>query len=149
MTLTLMHSGHLGQMAALEQVCFSCPWSKTMLAGELENPHARYIVAEDGGEVLGYMGMYIVEDQGFVSNIAVSPHVRRQGIASELMREQICYACDNGVREIMLEVRASNTSAIELYKRFGFFCAGMRPRYYERPTEDAILMNLEVTEAEQ
>lgn len=149
MTLHLMHAGHLEQMAALEQVCFSCPWSKAMLAGELENPHARYIVAEDNGQVLGYMGMYVVEDQGFVSNIAVAPHARRQGIASQLMSEQIRYASDNGVREIMLEVRASNTSAMELYKRFGFFCAGVRPRYYERPTEDAILMNLEVTEAEQ
>lgn len=149
MTLIPMRGEHISEIAQLEKLCFTCPWSRNMLAAELENRCARYTVAEENGRVLGYMGMYVVEDQGFVSNLAVDPGARRRGIASALLSEQIEYAKRNAMTELMLEVRASNADAIRLYERFGFIRSGLRPRYYERPAEDAVLMNLNLGRPEE
>ncbi len=138
-----MQEPHLAAVAALERLCFSLPWSEDALRTELDNPRARFLVALDGHTVVGYMGMHIVLDEGAVTNIAVDPSRRREGIARTLLRHQ---AALGGVTRITLEVRTSNTAARALYEQEGFVLDGMRPRFYERPTEDAALYSLYIKE---
>lgn len=138
-----MDRGHLPGVAAIERVCFSAPWSEAMLAEELYNDRACYLVAEDeAGEVLGYAGLHVVLDEGYVTNIAVDPARRRQGIAERLLAAFLRFGQEK-LSFLTLEVRASNQAAIALYRKHGFAPAGRRKNYYDHPTEDAILMTRE------
>ena len=77
-----MNGDHLDQVAELERICFSVPWSRNMLAEELENDLSAFLVALDGEEqVVGYAGMQVVLDEGYITNVAVRPDCRRKGIA--------------------------------------------------------------------
>ena len=97
-------------------------------------------MAEAGESVLGYVGMMFVLDEGYISNVAVSPEHRRQGIASALIGELLRRAEELRLSFVTLEVRESNAPAIALYERFGFAPVGRRKGYYDAPKEDAILM---------
>jgi len=147
--MRLMRREDVGAVAALERLSFSCPWSENMLAAELDNRYARYLVAYDDGVLVGYAGMYLVADECFICNLAVDPAWRRRGTARALLEKQIMWARENGAKRVMLEVRRSNTAAQILYAGFGFFVAGTRPNYYEHPREDALLMNLVFGESTQ
>lgn len=141
-TVSPMAAEHVPAVAALETACFSLPWSEDGLREELANPFARFLVAVDGDTVVGYMGMHVIAGEGAVTNIAVSPDRRREGIARTLLR-----ACaTDDIDRITLEVRESNTAARTLYEREGFVCDGVRPRFYEQPTEDAVLYSLYLKE---
>lgn len=132
---------HLEAVAVMEQRCFPDPWSRNMLASELENELAAWLVALDRtGEVVGYAGLQVLLDTGTILNIAVSPDSRRQGIARELMGVFIRFAEAHRLAALTLEVRASNYAAIALYGSLGFRGVGRRRNYYERPREDAIIM---------
>ena len=133
---------HLDEVAALERACFSSPWSRNMLAEELDNACAAYLVAldkEDGG-VVGYAGLLVVADEGYITNVAVRPESRRGGVASALLDVFVDFAVGNKLAFLTLEVRASNYGAIALYGSRGFRGVGRRPNYYEHPKEDAIIM---------
>ena len=81
-----MNGDHLDQVAELERICFSVPWSRNMLAEELENDLSAFLVALDGEEqVVGYAGMQVVLDEGYITNVAVRPDCRRKGIAGKLV----------------------------------------------------------------
>lgn len=134
-----MAAEHLPAVAALERACFSQPWSEEALAEELHNPLAHFIVALDGTQVAGYMGLHTPVDEGFVTNVAVHPAHRRQGIATALLRHQLAFGRERGLYRLALEVRASNRAAISLYEREGFTLDGTRPGFYSQPTEDALL----------
>ena len=137
-----MAAEHIPAVAALEAACFSLPWSEDGLREELANPFARFLVALDGDMVVGYIGMHVIAGEGAVTNVAVSPARRREGIARSLLR-----ACaTDDVCRLTLEVRKSNTAARTLYEREGFVCDGVRPRFYEHPTEDAVLYSLYLKE---
>ncbi len=139
-----MTADHLDQVAELERICFSAPWSRKMLAEELENDCAAFLVAEDvDGTVVGYAGLLVVLDEGYITNVAVKPELRRQGIASQLLEVFINFAKGNHLAFLTLEVRPSNTAAIVLYGRHGFRSTGRRKNYYEHPKEDAIIMTWE------
>lgn len=139
-----MTADHLDEVAELERVCFSTPWSRKMLAEELENALSAFLVALDGsGAVVGYAGLQVVADEGYITNVAVKPEARRQGVASRLLQVFIDFARANHLAFLTLEVRASNTAAIVLYGRRGFRSAGRRKNYYEHPREDAVIMTLE------
>lgn len=142
-TITPMAAEHLPAVAALEVACFSLPWSEDALREELHNPFARFLVALDGNTVVGYMGLHAVAGEGAVTNIAVSPAHRRRGIARALLRHQASAA---DLHRITLEVRQSNRAARALYEQEGFTCDGVRPRFYEHPTEDAVLYSLDLKE---
>ena len=134
-----MTADHLDEAAALERVCFSDPWSRNMLAEELDNALAAFLAALDGtGAVVGYAGLQVVLDEGYILNIAVRPDCRRQQIASF-----INFAQGNRLSFLTLEVRASNAPAIALYERWGFAEAGRRRNYNEHPREDAVIMTRE------
>ena len=135
-----MDRSHIEQIAALERECFSTPWSEAMLTEALFDSQASFIVAEseDGG-VLGYAGLQVVLDEGYIDNIAVEPNARRHGVADELL-DVFCRFGEANLAFLTLEVRASNAPAIALYRKHGFEEAGRRKNYYTKPTEDAIIM---------
>ena len=138
--LVPMDRSHLGQIAQLERECFSSPWSEEMLAQELYNDNASYVVAQGSdGSVLGYAGLQVVLDEGYIDNVAVRPDCRRQGIASALLGAFIRFAQAH-LAFLTLEVRASNAPAIALYEAHGFVREGVRKNYYTAPREDAVIM---------
>ena len=140
-----MNADHLESLEQLERICFSRPWSRKMLAEELENQCAAFLVAEDAvtGDVLGYAGLLVAADEGYITNVAVRPECRRQGIAGKLLQVFLDFAQGNHLAFLTLEVRASNYDAIALYGSRGFRSVGRRKNYYEHPKEDAIIMTKE------
>ncbi len=141
-----MTADHLDQVADLERVCFSAPWSRNMLAEELDNACAAFLVALDGeGAVVGYAGLQVILDEGYITNVAVRPECRKRGVASRLLQVFVDFALGNSLAFLTLEVRPSNTAAIVLYGRHGFRTMGRRKNYYEHPREDALIMTREFT----
>ena len=138
--ISKMEREHLDSLAELEKICFSQPWSYKSLEDELENKTAHFFTALVDGEVAGYIGMYIVCDNCFVTNIAVFPKFRRQGIAKALIKMALLTNDAMETDFISLEVRPSNEAAISLYKSFGFEQNGSRKNYYKNPNEDALIM---------
>ena len=148
-----MTADHLEELEKLERICFSRPWSRKMLAEELENQCAAFLVAEDSvsGRVLGYAGLIVVADEGYITNVAVFPEYRRQGIAAQILQVFLQFAAANHLAFLTLEVRPSNAAAIALYQGFGFEEVGRRKNYYDLPKEDALILTkyFETGEAEQ
>ena len=142
LTITTMTKAHIPALAALEQACFSTPWSEAALSEELGNPLAIFLVAERKGIAVGYAGMQVVGDEGFFTNVAVSPACRRQGIADALLAALVQIGKDRGFYRLTLEVRVSNAPAISLYEKYGFVKDGIRPRFYRDPAEDAAIYSL-------
>ena len=139
-----MNGDHLDEVAELERICFSVPWSRNMLAEELDNLLSAFLVAlDDNDRVVGYAGLQVVLDEGYITNVAVRPECRRQGIAAKLLQVFLDFAKANKLAFLTLEVRASNYDAIALYGSRGFRSVGRRKNYYEHPREDAIIMTLE------
>ena len=148
-----MTADHLEELEKLERICFSRPWSRKMLAEELENQCAAFLVAEDSvsGRVLGYAGLMVVADEGYITNVAVFPEYRRQGIAAQILQVFLQFAAANHLAFLTLEVRPSNAAAIALYQGFGFEEVGRRKNYYDLPKEDALILTkyVETGDAEQ
>ena len=141
-----MDRGHIPQIAALERECFSLPWTEQMFEDALLDPQASFIVADDGeGNVLGYAGLHAVLDEGYIDNVAVEPDARRHGVADALL-DVFCRFGAANLAFLTLEVRASNAAAIALYEKHGFQRAGLRPNYYTRPKEDAVIMTREFSD---
>lgn len=139
-----MNADHLDEVAELERICFSVPWSRNMLAEELDNLLSAFLVAlDDNDKVVGYAGVQIILDEGYITNVAVRPECRRQGIAAKLLQVFLDFAAANKLAFLTLEVRASNYDAIALYGSRGFRSVGRRKNYYEHPREDAIIMTKE------
>ena len=144
--LVPMDRSHLAGVAELERMCFSAPWNEAMLEEELYNDTASFIVAEgEDGQVLGYAGLHVILDEGYIDNVAVRPTCRRQGIADRLL-DVFCRFGQANLAFLTLEVRESNRAAIGLYEKLGFRPVGRRKNYYTEVHEDAILMTLEWNE---
>ena len=136
-----MNADHLEELERLERICFSRPWSKRMLGEELENQCAAFLVAEDeSGSVLGYAGLLVMLDEGYITNVAVFPEYRRLGVAAKIIDVYMNFAAANDLAFLTLEVRPSNEAAIALYRRFGFEEVGRRKNYYDLPKEDALIL---------
>ena len=134
------------QIAALEKLCFSNPWSERSISAELGNPYSRWLVWEEEGTVLGYIGSQTVPPEADVMNVAVAPEHRKQKIGSKLLTALCELLHREGIDKLFLEVRASNTPAIALYEGFGFEILGRRPKYYVNPVEDAYIMGKELSQ---
>ena len=142
-----MNADHLDEVAELERICFPDPWSRNMLAEELDNALSAFLVAlDDDGRGVGYAGLQVVLDEGYITNVAVRPECRRNGIAAKLLQVFLDFAQANGLSFLTLEVRASNYGAIALYGSRGFRSVGRRRNYYEHPREDAVIMTREFGE---
>ena len=131
----------LEQIEKIEQQCFSCPWTLDQLRSQLSDERHVFLAAVDaGGTVLGYVGMMFVLDEGYISNVAVAPAYRRQGVADALIAALMRRAEELALAFVTLEVRAGNEPAKSLYAKHGFVPVGRRKNYYDLPKEDAILM---------
>ena len=138
--LVPMDKSHLDAVEALERVCFSKPWPKSMLEDELYNPNVSLVVAEgEDGSVLGYGEIGVVLDEGCLEKIAVDPDYRRQGVAEAILSAFLRFGQAH-LAFLTLEVRASNAPAIALYEKLGFEQVGRRKNYYADLHEDALLL---------
>lgn len=140
MVIRRMEEADLSQVCAIEQQIFSEPWTQEDFQQALKNKNNGYLVAEVDGQVAGYCGYWGIPPEGYIYNVAVQKEYRRQLIGYQLLCKLIEMAKVNGIQALSLEVRYSNTPAIQLYKRLGFEEVGIRKDFYSKPTEDAIIM---------
>ena len=138
-----MNAGQVAQIAALEKICFSDPWSENSIASELENKLAHWLVAQEGKMVAGYIGSQTVMGETDMMNVAVHPDFRRRGIAEALVKRLVEDLQAMESHCLTLEVRASNAPAIALYEKLGFSQIGRRKNYYRNPREDALILRKE------
>ncbi len=130
---------HIKDIALLEQVCFSTPWSEQSITDAYKTG-TKFFVAEKDDAVLGYVGLSAIIDEGYITNIAVFPEYRNMGVGSALIKYLFEFAKENMLSFISLEVRESNNGAISLYEKFGFREEGKRKNFYTLPTEDALIL---------
>ena len=137
----------------IEHLCFPDPWSLESIRYEMEqNPAAFYVVAEIDGEVdsdpgdsadkliVGYAGLWWIENEGHITNVAVRPGYRNRRIGSQIVETLIDFTQEEGIDDFTLEVRRSNLAAIGLYEKFGFEVEGVRKNYYRHGREDALIL---------
>ena len=134
-----MKKNHLGDVAVIERLCFSEPWSENSLELLLGDGGVGFVVEVDRRAV-AYGGMVTVLDEGQITNIAVHPDYRRSGYGRAVVLALTEYAAKKGITSISLEVRESNIAAIALYESLGWKRCGIRKNFYKFPTEAAIVM---------
>lgn len=134
--------GDLDQVCALEAESFTNPWTREMLARELQHSDVArvYVLRLADGAIVAFCTCWIIFDELHVNTIAVAPVRRRQGLGLLLMRHVLAEAARTGAERATLEVRRSNEAALRLYERLGFRITAVRPRYYTRPEEDALIL---------
>ena len=140
MAVRQMQVQDVQSVAALEKNIFSQPWTEQGFLDALNLGNTIFLVAEEHGKIVGYIGMYLPLDEGEITNVAVDFSKRCQGIGESLLKEAVGTAEKQGIARIVLEVRISNKSAIRLYERNGFVTCGVRKGFYEYPKEDAYIM---------
>ena len=138
--LTGLSEEQIPQIAELEKQCFSDPWSEASLRSELSSPVSVWVVAEQQGAVVGYAGAHLVEGDADILNVAASPLLRRQGIGRTVLTALLRELRQRNAASVILEVRESNLPALGLYASLGFRQVGLRPGYYEKPRENALLL---------
>jgi [ribosomal protein S18]-alanine N-acetyltransferase len=144
-TLRRMVPADLTEVHALERRLFPVDaWPLDMFTAELAQPVCWYWVAEQDGAIVGYAGLMCLRPVGDVQTIAVVPEHEGRGIGSALLRTLHAQARELGATEVLLEVRADNPRAQQLYRRFGYEQIHTRPRYY-RDGADALIMRLDLT----
>lgn len=127
-------------LAELERLCFSDPWSVAGIRETIQYETARTFVAQESDRIVGYVIARISGTEGEILDLAVLPERRRRGIGGTLLTSVWNALQSEGVKELYLEVRATNRPAIALYRGRGFRPVGMRPRYYRNPPEDALVL---------
>lgn len=149
------------QAVAIEQVCFSLPWSEKSFQDSITREDTLFLVCEeleefseeenfDSGftrknKITGYIGMYISFDEANITNVAVLPECRKKGYGNALVTAAKQKAVEKQVERIFLEVRVSNVPAISLYQKMGFENLGIRKNFYDHPKEDANIMCCELS----
>ena len=138
----LQDDDDLDEVAALEDRCFTNPWTREMLARELASSDVAhvFVLRLPEARVAAFVSCWIIADELHVNTIAVDPAYRRRGLALRLMRSVMEAAARKGATRATLEVRASNDAARNLYARLGFRVRAVRPRYYSEPEEDALIL---------
>ena len=133
-------------LVAIERRSFGDPWSEASFREALNSSWTFVLVAQTGRGVAGYLVGREAAGTGEVLNLAVAPEFRRRGVGDALLQEGLVAFRHNGVDEVFLEVRESNSSARALYARHGFRPVGQRSAYYRNPKEDALVLRLELTQ---
>jgi ribosomal-protein-alanine N-acetyltransferase len=139
-TVRRMVDTDLDIVSSIEKEVFTDPWSRNAFKTDLDNKMAWPMVAEFEKKVVGYSSIYIVAGEVQIGNFAVAPGFRNRGVAKKMMSEIFEKAGESDCRTIFLEVRESNTAAMELYKSYGFVTSGKRKDYYANPNENAIIL---------
>ncbi len=140
MKLEKMTSAHIDGVCKIEEACFSHPWSRQSIESELNNDGSVFVAALEGERVIGYIGMSVVIDEGYIFNVAVDADFRKKGVGTALINELVTFGKKHNLCFITLEVRESNQPARSLYSKFGFIKVGERKDYYSDPAENAVLM---------
>lgn len=135
-----MKSDDIANVVEVERSSFDIPWSKESFENELKNKLAMYLVAKVEEKAVGYVGVWKIFDEGHITNVAVHPDYRGQGIGKALISELLYLCRKEDINSLTLEVRKSNIVAQNLYKSFGFIEEGIRKGYYSDNNEDAIIM---------
>lgn len=143
--LSEMTTGDLDQVAQIEISCFSNPWPRESFRHDLSDRRAYTLVAKEGEKVLAYLVGYIIEEELQIVNIAVRTEHRRRGIGERLLVEALSHGRKVGCRYAVLDVRPSNSAAVQLYNKFGFSLVGHRPWYYADPSENALIMTKDLS----
>ncbi|MBD5513202.1 MAG: ribosomal protein S18-alanine N-acetyltransferase [Lachnospiraceae bacterium] len=126
-------------ISKLEEQTFSMPWSASSFLEMISKEDARYYVAERGGQLLGGCGVLMIAGEGNITNVVIAPEARNQGIGTAMLQHLMKEGDREGLTAYTLEVRVSNAAAIHVYEKLGFVSAGIRPGFYEKPTEDALI----------
>ncbi|MCI8897319.1 MAG: ribosomal protein S18-alanine N-acetyltransferase [Lachnospiraceae bacterium] len=126
-------------ISRLEEETFSMPWSADSFLEMIGKEDARYYVAEEDGRLLGGCGVLMIAGEGNITNVAIAPEARNRGIGTALLRHLMAEGDREGLTAYTLEVRVSNAAAIHVYEKLGFVSAGVRPGFYEKPVEDALI----------
>ena len=127
----------------LEVMCFNHPWTKDDILSSFDNSTV-FFVAKCEGKIVGYLGMQITLDGGFITNVAVNTNFRRLGVGSKLIKALVEFCKLKNIATISLEVRESNTPAINLYSKEGFIKVGTRKNFYRDPKENANILTKQV-----
>ncbi len=127
-------------LSRIESESFSMPWSPKDFRDLLTRDYCIYLVALADGEVIGCCGMTNLCQEGNIDNVVVAERFRNRGVACAMLKELIAMGEEAGITAFTLEVRVSNAAAIHLYEKLGFVSEGIRPRFYEKPVEDASIM---------
>jgi len=122
--------------------CFNHPWTANLLLQEIRHDRSIMVVAEDDGLIIGFTGLAVMFDEGHITNVAVRKSHRRMGAGSMMMDEVMRLSEKFPLCMLTLEVRISNTAAINLYKKKGFVIVGARANYYNDTNEDALIMSI-------
>ena len=124
-------------IAELEKECFSLPWSEQSILDAVNN-NTIFFIAEENKKIIGYAGLQIILNEGYITNVAVTKTHRRKGVAKALMEKVLDFGKD--LEFITLEVRESNLAAQSLYEKMGFKKEGERKNFYQNPKENAYIM---------
>jgi ribosomal-protein-alanine N-acetyltransferase len=138
----LVSPSQIDAVVAIEETSFTNPWTREMYRAELDNRGVSfcYLAVDDSGKALGFCSFWRVLDELHINNLAVRPEARRRGVATALLAHVLAEGGRLGAKRATLEVRRSNDPARRLYERFGFAVAGVRPAYYTKPVEDALVL---------
>ena len=137
--ISIAEKSDIKKIAELEKVCFSFPWSEKSIEEGMDYG-ATFFKAEYNGEFAGYIGVTAVSGEGYINNIAVDPDLRKKGIGAMLLDRAVVFSRQQKLDFLSLEVRESNLTAINLYKKAGFKKQGVRKNFYDNPKEDGIIM---------
>ena len=135
-----MTASDVNSVCEIERECFTRPWNEQNFLDSLNNGCSVFFVSVDGGIITGFIGADNVGGEVYISNVAVREKFRKRGIASALIDAMNSYCIDHNAEFITLEVRVSNTPAVNLYKKSGFENLGRRKNFYSAPNEDAFIM---------
>ncbi|EAT14312.1 ribosomal protein S18-alanine N-acetyltransferase [Desulfuromonas acetoxidans] len=139
-----MVADDLAAVVTIERGCHQHPWTSHLFERELANPLSRMTVVVVEEEIVGYLCVWIVAGEAEIHNIATARHWQRRGVASFVMEALFRQLREEGIGRLLLEVRASNLAALELYQRWGFETSCRRNGYYQ-DGEDALLMHCELS----
>lgn len=135
-----MEEKDLEQVVEIEKSIFSDPWSQRSFLDSIVQDKCLYLVVCKEEEIIAYCGLYVVQDEGQITNVAVKESYRNAHVATDMISELMKRANVMGACNFTLEVRTSNTTAIHLYEKLGFESVGIRKKFYENPVEDAMIM---------
>ncbi|MEI6916567.1 MAG: ribosomal protein S18-alanine N-acetyltransferase [Armatimonadota bacterium] len=138
--ITPMRYEDVPSIAVVERQCFSTPWSENAYRTELSNQCAEYYVAWMGGNLAGYVGMWLIMDEVHITTLGVAPEYRGKKVGERLLTRVLDAARERGAQRVTLEVRKSNETARSLYNKYGFREAAIRKGYYSDNDEDAVIM---------
>lgn len=142
MEVRKMTAADIDAVTALENEIFSDAWSAEGFLESLENPNAIMLTVIENGDLAGYCCVYTVLDEAEIVNVAINPKYRCQGLGFKMLKAMMDHFVPEEVTQYFLEVRQSNTAAKRLYEKLGFAAVGIRKNFYEKPVEDAVVMQL-------